>query len=621
MNRARRIQWWPALITWLAALTLVEAEAQQPLAPAVVVMLGDSITKGVRPGVQAEETFAALVERALTTEGIAAKVVNMGIGGERTDQALQRLETVAEQRPRVVVVMYGTNDSYVDRGATASRLSREAFGGHLREIVARLRKEGSTPLLMTEPRWADDAAPNGLGESPNLRLEKFMQICRQVAREMEVPLVDHFAHWSAAERAGQQLREWTTDGCHPNPRGHQELAATLLPVLRDALNPLPRTAARLRAGQAVRVVCLGDSVTGVYYHTGSRRAYPDMLGIGLLQAHPAADVHIINAGVSGHTTPDGLNRLERDVLAHQPTLVTVMFGLNDMSRVSPEEYQGNLQKIIERCRTAGAEVLLCTPNNIIDTASRPTHRLEEYCDLLREVGRQQRVPVCDCYRELQHLRDRDALGWRLLMSDEIHPNMDGHKRMAEALVGVITGRSVSLAEVPPPAPAVPRTLALIEDHKPVKILAVPPLDQWIGRALRQAAPDAMLEITTWPAAQLTLAQLQADAKNRVRPLKPDLVLLTIPGSASSASEDSFLREHTGLLNSSLSFGKDAWDCLVVHPAVIDAEALLAPTQQLLRQLVRAQDLTMLDRRREDSRSGEEILAEFLRHEFANFATN
>ncbi|HVW39411.1 MAG TPA: GDSL-type esterase/lipase family protein, partial [Pirellulales bacterium] len=103
---------------------------------AAVVVLGDSITKGVRSGVTAEQTFAAVVERWLKAEGAEAKVVNLGIGGERTDQALKRLDQVFEHRPRVATVMYGTNDSYVDQGKTESRITREEYRANLKQIVA-----------------------------------------------------------------------------------------------------------------------------------------------------------------------------------------------------------------------------------------------------------------------------------------------------------------------------------------------------------------------------------------------------------------------------------------------------------------------------------------------------
>src|SRR5439155_722694 len=82
--------------------------------PVKIVTLGDSITRGVRAGVKAEETFAALLQKDLRGRDIQADVVNVGIGGERTDQALQRLaKDVIALKPAVVVIMYGTNDSYV----------------------------------------------------------------------------------------------------------------------------------------------------------------------------------------------------------------------------------------------------------------------------------------------------------------------------------------------------------------------------------------------------------------------------------------------------------------------------------------------------------------------------
>lgn len=214
------------------------APAVPPPAPLRIVTLGDSITKGVRPGVKAEETFAHLLADELGKRGKAVEVINVGIGGERTDQALLRLEkAVLALQPRLVTVMYGTNDSYVDVGKSESRLSLATYRASLVSLLAKLRERGIEPVLMTEPRWAEDAARNGVGENPNVRLEPYVAAGRQVAAELGVPLVDHYAHWSRASRAGTNLREWTTDGCHPNPRGHRELVATLLPVVARALEP------------------------------------------------------------------------------------------------------------------------------------------------------------------------------------------------------------------------------------------------------------------------------------------------------------------------------------------------------------------------------------------------
>jgi lysophospholipase L1-like esterase len=203
--------------------------------PVQIVMLGDSITKGVRPGVTAEETFAHLVQVELRKRGHSVEVVNVGIGGERTDQAVKRLDRdVLDRKPQFVAIMYGTNDSYVDKGANDSRLSIDEFRKHLTDIVARLKQAGVRPIVMTEPRWGK-VARNGLGENPNVRLAKFMDVTRDVARQQEAPLVDHFARWTAREAEGANIAEWTTDQCHPNPAGHKVIADLIVPVIERQL--------------------------------------------------------------------------------------------------------------------------------------------------------------------------------------------------------------------------------------------------------------------------------------------------------------------------------------------------------------------------------------------------
>ena len=110
--------------------------------------------------------------------------------------------------------------------------------------------------------------------------------------------------------------------------------------------------------EPVRIVCIGDSITGVYYHSGGLRAYPEMLHIALQKLRPKASITVRNAGISGDTSRGGLARLERDVLAHKPHLVTIMFGMNDLVRAPAAGFIGNMRQIIQRCRAAGAEVVL-----------------------------------------------------------------------------------------------------------------------------------------------------------------------------------------------------------------------------------------------------------------------
>jgi lysophospholipase L1-like esterase len=68
-----------------------------------------------------------------------------------------------------------------------------------------------------------------------VRLKQYMGECRSVARELRVPLVDHFTYWTDHAAAGQDLGAWTTDQCHPNPAGHAVLTETMLPVIENLL--------------------------------------------------------------------------------------------------------------------------------------------------------------------------------------------------------------------------------------------------------------------------------------------------------------------------------------------------------------------------------------------------
>jgi lysophospholipase L1-like esterase len=210
-------------------------------APVTIVTLGDSITKGVRPGVKAEETFSGLLQERLRASGSDATVINTGIGGEDTDQALQRFErTVLARKPHLVTIMYGANDHWIHNGKTGPKVPPERFAANLRTMIEGVRKAGGRPILMTTQPAVGTAYPSGYDDAP-ARLDDYVKITRAVAKELKVPLVDHHAHWSRQPPA--TLQKWVTDPWHPNPAGHRAMADLLVPVVRDALkepNPSPK---------------------------------------------------------------------------------------------------------------------------------------------------------------------------------------------------------------------------------------------------------------------------------------------------------------------------------------------------------------------------------------------
>jgi acyl-CoA thioesterase I len=215
-------------------------------------------------------------------------------------------------------------------------------------------------------------------------------------------------------------------------------------VAADHLKPV---IALMKSGsEPVRIVCFGDSITGVYYHTGGRRAWCDMLGIALSRIYPKAKLEMINAGVSGNTSGMGLARIDADVLARRPHLVAAMFGM--VAGAPQHLFETNLQTIVRLSRETSAAVVLCTPNSIYPNPIRPAERLAAYAQTVRQVAQDLSVPLADCYQAFEDRRSRDPLAWKLLMSETAHPSMNGHKLFAEVISQTISGRRVSLTDVP-----------------------------------------------------------------------------------------------------------------------------------------------------------------------------
>ncbi len=361
--------------------------------------------------------------------------------------------------------------------------------------------------------------------------------------------------------------------------------------------------------QPVKIVCFGDSITGVYYHTGGVRAYPKMLEIALKRIYPESELQVINAGISGHTTADAMKRIKRDVLRHKPDVVTVMFGMNDVTRVSPADFEYNLIQIVDRCRQVGAEVLFCTPNSIYDEDERrPMEKLGAYSQIVRNVAAQVQAPVVDFFKIWEDLRQTDLRSWRLLMSETIHPGMNGHRLFAERLAQAISGETVSLQDVPPPFPGIRRTLALIAQKQPVKVIAMPPYDTLIGPALKRLGAEEV-NVTTWPIEGQSLRDLESWAK-QVRDRRPDLVIVAVPAGLSAENEEQFVRSYSWVLNWSLSFGRMEWDCVAALPSVATPE--LSEEDQaaeaLATRIIRGQDIGMLVRPEGDTSTAEAILS-------------
>ena len=108
---------------------------------------------------------------------------------------------------------------------------------------------------------------------------------------------------------------------------------------------------------------LGDSIT----QSGSYHRYVELF---YLTRFPALSLDVINSGIAGDTAPRALQRLKWDCLDAKPTVVSMMFGMNDANK-DLESYEQAMRKLTGLLLDSGAKVILIKPSIFDDTADLP----------------------------------------------------------------------------------------------------------------------------------------------------------------------------------------------------------------------------------------------------------
>ena len=208
-----------------------------------ILTFGDSITEGERPGVNAAQTYTYYLGKLLKWDGFNVEMIREGISGEDTDGALRRIKRdVIEKKLDYVIVMYGTNDAYIDvqddETDTTPRIPLERYERNLHTMVQTLRQNNIKPVLMTPiPMGNSWIQEIGIYKTYNInfKLNEYLESVRRVSIEENVPIVDHFRKWSRWKEWGKDINTLMTDGVHPNPCGNRFIAKSIFKVLRGEL--------------------------------------------------------------------------------------------------------------------------------------------------------------------------------------------------------------------------------------------------------------------------------------------------------------------------------------------------------------------------------------------------
>jgi len=172
------------------------------------------------------------------------------------------------------------------------------------------------------------------------------------------------------------------------------------------------------------VVAFGDSIVEGFQQP---EGWPEMLGRDL--AGKYSGVRVLNAGVSGNTAGDGLRRLQPDVLAHQPDLVLIAFGLNDMKNGVPlSRFEEDLSNIVGQVSGSAAQPVLLTTTRLQRGASMLARvNPAPFNDSIRTLAEERSIPLVDVNDQFKGLNTSEYL------IDAAHPNREGYRAIADII--------------------------------------------------------------------------------------------------------------------------------------------------------------------------------------------
>jgi lysophospholipase L1-like esterase len=195
----------------LAAYRTRNSELQaQPVDPRRVVFMGDSIT----------EFWDAKASNLFATPGF----VNRGISGQTTPQMLLRFRgDVIELKPRVVVILAGTNDIAGNTGPATTA----TIAANIASMAELARSHGIKVVLASVlPAAAFYWAPE---ERPAARIVELNRWIWSYSKQNRFGYIDY--HTAMADSDFGLKKEYSDDGVHPNAAGYTVMNRLVIQAL------------------------------------------------------------------------------------------------------------------------------------------------------------------------------------------------------------------------------------------------------------------------------------------------------------------------------------------------------------------------------------------------------
>lgn len=204
-------------------------------------------------------------------------------------------------------------------------------------------------------------------------------------------------------------------------------------------------ARRVELKKGDKIIFFGDSLTNLAGEEqpkdkGVKKGYVRIVRETLQKQHPDKGIEVDWVATGGHTVPDLLKRVDKDVIAKKPTIVVIQIGCNDARRLPKETFQSSLEELIGRLQTAGIQVIQCSLTSVgekHDGTNKDDPNLEAFAQVEREIAAAKKVPLNDLRKAFvdhwkNHNPDNKPSG--ILTYDGNHFNQAGMDFVAERML-------------------------------------------------------------------------------------------------------------------------------------------------------------------------------------------
>jgi len=200
----------------------------------------------------------------------------------------------------------------------------------------------------------------------------------------------------------------------------------------------------------MKILFQGDSITDAGRDKNDPHdlgnGYPKFASAMITDSFPDIDFEFVNLGISGNRSIDLLNRMDADVIAIDPDVVSILIGVNDVwhrhshgKEMTDEQFEDYYRRVLERIKgETHAKILMMTPFLLY---APEKEEMREEVERVAAIVKKLAAEYADAYLPLDEKFAAalpEAPEPAYYSADGVHPNAEGAAFIGELYLHTVS---------------------------------------------------------------------------------------------------------------------------------------------------------------------------------------